>query len=527
MKKQFVRIGLFLIVPFLFGAGFVDDYYRFGLGARGISMGQSQTASVRGTYSLYWNPAGLGQQAHSELTSMSYSTFGLVQNRFFGGTFSLGDRTAISAGLFQTSLDGIEETTIHGTLTGDTFGYSGNANIVALGHRFDGSDTLLNLFSLKFLKGISMGVSAKQLKQSLHDQSGSATAVDLGFQYDLSSNLRLGALYQNFYQSGFEWDTGTNEDLSLVQKYGIAYNTYDLTLSVDYALFNDRDSQIMGGVEWRTSQSEDFSLSWRAGYREDALSIGLGMVVLGFDLDYVFLMPTAEVIDNHHLFSMSLALGERYVPEKVEIVVTQTVDVEPDFDLTFLDVNDFEWVTYLDMEGHSFKNTAEILKRMGILPNEAYLKPYIFINREYLAVQLYNFYSFDGSELTNLPEFPDVNKEMLHYTQIATMVANRHIPMTSAYFNYNYIVSRAEVLVSILSVLDQLGVDTSAIVDTPYTDMPTDPELNLAVRRAYAMGLIKPGEKFNPNRNISVVEFLEILSRTPPIRQQLKAYLKY
>lgn len=59
---------------------YVNEYLNIGVGARGLSMGGAQSASVQDVYAAYWNPAGLAQiQNNAEL--------GLMHSEYFAGIF--------------------------------------------------------------------------------------------------------------------------------------------------------------------------------------------------------------------------------------------------------------------------------------------------------------------------------------------------------------------------------------------------------------------------------------------------------
>jgi len=83
MKKT---LGLFLTSSLLCGYSFgqnriyVNEYLNIGVGARGLAMGGSQSASTNDVYSAYWNPAGL-------TNIKSDAEIGLMHAEYFAGIF--------------------------------------------------------------------------------------------------------------------------------------------------------------------------------------------------------------------------------------------------------------------------------------------------------------------------------------------------------------------------------------------------------------------------------------------------------
>ena len=59
------------------GIVYAGDFLTLGVGARPLSMGGSFAAIADDSTATYWNPAGLGQLTHPELTFMQASINGL------------------------------------------------------------------------------------------------------------------------------------------------------------------------------------------------------------------------------------------------------------------------------------------------------------------------------------------------------------------------------------------------------------------------------------------------------------------
>ena len=60
-------------VPSNYHVAYVGDFLTLGVGARPLSMGGSFTAIADDSTATYWNPAGLAQLTHAEMTFMQAS----------------------------------------------------------------------------------------------------------------------------------------------------------------------------------------------------------------------------------------------------------------------------------------------------------------------------------------------------------------------------------------------------------------------------------------------------------------------
>ena len=514
IRRWMFLLALFGSIPFIMGTANVDDYYRFGLGARALGMGTAQTGDVSGSYSFYWNPAGLGRSDRTELTSMVYRPFGVVDTFFLGATIPLAERTFITAGFFQTSVSDIVGASVNGDRTGENFGYSGSVASVALGHQFSANSGVFSNFSF--------GATAKLMSQTLQDEKGDAFSLDLGVQYQLSSDLRLGAVFQNAYQSGFSWDTGTDQSLDFVSKWGAAFDYHQVTFVLDFLQFQDRPSTFLAGLEWRMFEMEDFSFAWRGGYRKDVLSLGVGTYLWGFQFDYVYLLQNKDVIGDQHFFSMTVSVDDLNFDIE-EMMPAPPKDVEK-LNFEMEDEYGFKWIDYVDMTGNSFRKTAERLKRLEMLPNTAYFKPNLTVSRELLAVHLFHFFDLSPKDLSSLPAFSDVEKTRPSYPEIATLVQRGTLYASDKAFFPNRPVTRAEMAKSILHIFENMGEVPNFSENAPYEDISYDKELVRAVSGLLSLGMVESERNFYPMREITVLELIKILSKAPSVSKRLQKY---
>jgi len=266
MKKPIAKFWLLtLSLGLLSGYSFANQdgtstaqFLKIAKGARAEGMGGAFTAVADDARAVDWNPAGLAQITHNELTfdylkyieDMNASSIaGAVPLNKINGTLGF-DATYVNMGTID-ALD-INENPISGD--NKSSAYSGTLSYgQALGER------------------IALGAGAKFIKQSLAGVSGSGAAVDLGVLVSaITDRLNLGVSVLNL---GSKIKTGTvAEDIPRTIQGGLAFYPIpkELVLAADVVKENDADAGFRIGTEYIYQRM--FAI--RAGYQDTKESKG-------------------------------------------------------------------------------------------------------------------------------------------------------------------------------------------------------------------------------------------------------------
>lgn len=237
IKRQIMIRPFFLLLlivfPFLLNGQtsapkYSNEFLSIGVGARALSMGGAQAASVNDATSAYWNPAGLCL-AQGDLQ------FALMHNEYFAGIAKFDyatlaaplDATRTVAGsIMRFAVDDIIDST-------DLIDASGQVNYDKL-KSFSAADyAFLFSYSKKTgLEGLRYGGNFKVVhRKAGRFASAWGFGLDAGIQYD-RGNWKLGAMGKDITSTFNAWsfNTGEFEDVFLQTGNEIPQNGLEVTL---------------------------------------------------------------------------------------------------------------------------------------------------------------------------------------------------------------------------------------------------------------------------------------------------------
>jgi len=268
------------------GASNAGQLFEFGSGARALGMGGAYAAAGHDVNSLYYNPSGLGllegrqvQFMHAALyEGAAFDQVGYAQNfsKIPGGWGLQVLKLGASGGKGRDK----------DNLPVGGFSYSETGLVFGMGLR-----GLL-------LPELSLGSGVKILSRSLGSSADKMYGVDLGAQYGpfADDRLTVALAMQNLVNIAMG---DTSDKLPTQARLGVAYRVAKpLLLSLDLSSSQD----IRGGAEYSFG-----SVSLRAGYAPEGLSVGGGMVFRkSFSVDIA--------VQNNSALGMSqrLSLGYRF-----------------------------------------------------------------------------------------------------------------------------------------------------------------------------------------------------------------------
>jgi hypothetical protein len=216
--------------------GHAGAFSRMGFGARGMGMGNAQTAVITGDLVGYYNPAALSLTS-TRTVSASFGILALDRRlNFLHYTQPLPPTAGISFGIINAGVTDIDGRNGAGEPTGALL-TSENQVFLAFANRFQG--------------GFSLGINVKMYYHRLYtDVSTIAVGLDFGALVPVSERLTIGATVRDV-NSTYHWDTAelygqsgntTRDRFPLLYTAGAAYLLPDSLglLAVDLEASNQR-----------------------------------------------------------------------------------------------------------------------------------------------------------------------------------------------------------------------------------------------------------------------------------------------
>jgi hypothetical protein len=314
LRMIVTAVTMCLALP-AFAVDYSNEVLAIGVGARALGMGGANVAIADDSSAVYWNPAGLPQISHIEISAVQqgreYDGLGLndvgSSYVFLSGAMNTGSLGTFGAAFMRFGVSDIPEVTgldaagvpvQIGTFQTQDFGFLGSWG--KSWHKAFSTG-----LTLKYLSGGTVGL------QSMGDASYNYMGVDLGFLVNfggMSSSLEglsFGLNLQDLYSptGGVKWtNTPTNptDAVDMNPKVGIAYSPQiqflkDSNSLVRFAVDADPKYQTntlihYGGEFWYKD-----TLAFRAGMRqflgglqnlEGTLGVSLKIYIL--QVDYAF-----------------------------------------------------------------------------------------------------------------------------------------------------------------------------------------------------------------------------------------------
>jgi hypothetical protein len=317
MKKLLWGIILLLSMEQAWGALVVNgtgdpaDISRLALGTRQLAMGRTSVGSADDSGGFMLNPAGLAGIRSPEVTTMMTKLIG--EFNFYHLSF-----------VYPTQVD--------------TFGisllYEDPGEIIrvedldANGYPVDSDESIpagTTLFTVgygrKWSPDLYWGVSVKRYVQYLDYSHGTSTGADLGLIYTTPfRNVSLGFVAVNAIQQGLRWDTSDKQETSIPTYYkvGLAWELMNkqLTLALDDEI--GRFNRLGVGAEYWPSKY----FAFRAGNYGDTFSLGLGLRIAWFELDYAYTYELGPV-DQTMYISMTFGDARTSELEQPEIYIME------------------------------------------------------------------------------------------------------------------------------------------------------------------------------------------------------------
>lgn len=233
MNKIVVLIFSFLIVVSSFSQisapKYVNEFLSIGQGARGLGLGNTQSAIVNDATAGYWNPAGLLhlKDKHAVTLMHSENFAGIVQNDYIAYSTEYDSTSRIGLSVIRVGVDDIPNTL---NLIDDN-GVINYDNVTSFGvsdYAFIGSYAKKS----NLIVGLSLGVNAKIIYRHVGPFANAwGFGMDVGGQYEHNGWL-FGLMARDITTTTTYWTYNTSlvEDVFLATNNDIPQNSAEVAL---------------------------------------------------------------------------------------------------------------------------------------------------------------------------------------------------------------------------------------------------------------------------------------------------------
>lgn len=523
--------------------GVISDPMAIGVGARSLGMGRAYVGMAEDSDAIFMNPAGIARITNPKLSSMYTSLMNDVDYTLVGGAYPYGEKSAIGAGIVNSSMGNVTLTNTSGEATGignwhnSVVFLSYGTYLSALHPAFYNLDRdVLVGGSLKYFSVGGEGSS------SINSAAGNGYSLDLGLLYPATDYMMLGANYQNAVAGKITKNSGVAEEipknlklgakLNLVGKEGQSYNPHNsrkLYANIDYDLggFYGRPNVSHYGLEFWPSNN----LALRAGTDDNELTAGLGVRFSGVEFNYAY-HPYAGINENTtHFFSFAY-LGEA-TKRELRVVLTSPNDkmvIHEDF----VKVAGRVEVVAGDEDSEPAGTVVVRVNGINIPVSDDYTFsaeiPVDTIGKKMLRVEARDSagdYDLAEIRLLRLIEFADVPDG---YWALQPIENTGTVGLVEGYpdgsFRPDGTLSRAE-LATLLVRAKGLKIPDRAARKV-FNDVASDHWAAKYIEVAELEGLVKgyPDKSFRPNNKITKAEGITILVRFDNLKTVAEVYEK-
>ncbi|MFC1771323.1 PorV/PorQ family protein [Candidatus Margulisiibacteriota bacterium] len=289
MKKTTNKVVVILLIMMLVCPGIqaLDNAGAFiekGLSPRGSAMGRSYVCLASASDAVYWNPAGLANSdAGFEIKGMGTTAYETHYTSLQASTGYLGLDWGFA--YIGANVEGIDETvenqsTSRGQRTGNSLAYNASAYYLST--------------AKEVWEGLSIGITGKLIKEQAAQYQAQGIGMDAGALYQPLDWISFGFNLQNIVSPRMEWDTPSKsvDTVPLNIKTGVLFRLLNenLLAGIDLNIRHNRDTKLNFGLEYWLIPN--FAL--RGGLCQEGLSLGTGLNLSGFMLDFSWIKPELE-----------------------------------------------------------------------------------------------------------------------------------------------------------------------------------------------------------------------------------------
>jgi len=277
-------------------------FLKLGVSARGVAMGDAMSASVQGSPSTYYNPAGLITPCNNcKAVQLMFTHKEWIQDtrmEFLGASIRINDEHALGVSINSTTTSDIEIRTLPGPSEGT---FTARDFSAGLSYAYRASDVL------------RIGTTMKFLYEKIFIDETSGFACDLGAQYETPiENLSVGAVLANL--GGMRDLRNEKTKLPALLRVGPAYALVlesansTVSLAADLVqIFPEKRTYLNAGGEFFFNQVVAGRAGYQFGSEGRGFSAGIGLQYGSFVVDYAY-APVSSELGNTHTITLALSL---------------------------------------------------------------------------------------------------------------------------------------------------------------------------------------------------------------------------
>lgn len=273
---------------------------KAGVGARALGMGSSFTAIADNSDAPYWNPAGLSQIKHNEISAMQ-TKLSTDADHYYVSYVTPFLYGGLGISWIQIGMGSI-------TQTGTTDAYNDIQNLGIFSYF---SNAYMLAYGQNITDNLSFGITAKYLTSdmpglvSVEGASAWGYSVTPGLLYKPTKELSIGFKIDELVNLQ-KWGTDTEEIAPSKYRLGIGYRLgvmgYPVLLSGDISQINKAGYAAESGVGAELTMG---NLAFRLGTSDSTLTAGAGLGTEHVRIDYAYVTQTALTQDNVHRVSLT------------------------------------------------------------------------------------------------------------------------------------------------------------------------------------------------------------------------------
>ncbi|MDD3626134.1 MAG: PorV/PorQ family protein [bacterium] len=298
MKKLSSVLIVVISMFSLCSANITGSYLNIGIPGRSVGMGEAYTAVNGDINSLFFNPSGIaGLEDHSFFMSRNIWFEGITQDSIgYAGNFGFG---VLGVGIVMLDYGD------------DIPGYDALGNSIG---NLEANNMVLNLnYANTCGPRFSYGVRYRMVKETLADETASASLLGFGLGYKLSESFQLGLDIENIGQEMKFIESG--DQFPRTVKLGICYHhlfSYDHGLVASFDFNNDAYESFRGnlGLEYGFRNMYFIRTGYKINYDLYGLTFGAGVNFpilnrVKIAVDYAF--QDMDIMGDTHRISIAFS----------------------------------------------------------------------------------------------------------------------------------------------------------------------------------------------------------------------------
>lgn len=300
-------------------------FLQVGVSARAASLGNAYTALGTGAESIFYNPAGIADQA-ATFSGFASITQWIADISYYGGSATW---RISNIGVFGAHFLSVDYGTVHGTrlLTVQEAGVNplgyeetGNVNMGAYSVGLSYARQISDRFTMGgTLSLASQRLGENEISGSTRENSVTKVVANFGLRYypGLTESFRISMYMRNFSNNVTYEEVATS--LPLILSMGVAMDLFDATgssssrsssllLSTEFMHVNNYTERVNVGLEYGFAGLFFLRGGYEFNYDLAGLSAGFGVVptINGTDLHISYAYSDFDLFKGVHRFSLNV-----------------------------------------------------------------------------------------------------------------------------------------------------------------------------------------------------------------------------